>query len=308
MKVIVTGGTGAIGRRLVRHLAKTGHEVVVLSRHPDRYRGSFENPVRMLGWDAQTPDGWGHEVDSSGAIVNFAGAPLPGDGFFPARWTEARRRTIIDSRVLAGQAVVQAIAKASRRPKLVVQASAVGYYGPNPPGEVDEDSPPGNDFLSQVTLAWEGSTGQVEALGVRQIVARTGIVLDPRAGALLRLLLPFRFFAGGPMGSGRQAMSWIHPDDEIAALTFLMEQPLAAGAFNLTAPGPVTNRHFASALGEVLGRPSWLPVPGVALKLAFGEVATTVLDGQRAIPARLQKLGFPFRFPELKPALLDLLG
>lgn len=308
MKVLITGGTGAIGRRLVAHLAQSGHEVVVLSRHPERKGTGFPGSVRVVGWDARTSDGWGAEVNGSQAIVNFAGAPLPGEGFFPARWTEARRRAIIDSRVLAGQAVVQAVEKASRRPKLVVQASAIGYYGPNPPGEVAEDSPPGDDFLSQVTIAWEESTSQVEALGVRQVVARTGIVLDPEAGALLRLLLPFRLFVGGPMGSGRQVMSWIHPEDEIAALALLLEHQGTAGAFNLTAPHPVTNRQFANTLGKVLNRPSWLPVPGAALKLAFGGVATTVLDGQRAIPTRLQELGYSFRFPELEPALRDLLG
>ncbi len=215
---------------------------------------------------------------------------------------------IIDSRVSAGQAVVQAIAEADQRPSLLLQASAIGYYGPNPPGDVHEDSPPGDDFLSQVTLAWEGSTSAVEALGVRQIVARTGIVLDPHAGALLRLLLPFKLFVGGPMGSGRQPMSWIHPADEIAALVFLLEHPKASGAFNLTAPHPVDNRQFARTLGRVLGRPSWFPVPGAALKLAFGEVATTVLDGQRALPTRLSQLGFAFRYPELETALRDLLG
>ncbi len=308
MKVLITGGTGAIGRRLVAHLAQSGHEVVVLSRHPDRKSTGFAESVQVVGWDARTSDGWGDEVNSSHAIVNFAGAPLPGDGFLPARWSEARRNLIIDSRVSAGQAVVQAISEAKKRPQLVLQASAVGYYGPNPPGEVDEGSPPGDDFLSQVTIAWEGSTSQVEALGVRQVVARTGIVLDPEAGALLRLLLPFKLFVGGRMGTGRQVMSWIHPDDEIAALAFLLEQPEASGAFNLTAPQPVTNRQFADILGKVLRRPSWFPVPGVALKLAFGDVATTVLDGQKAVPTRLSQLGFSFRFPDLEPALRDLLA
>lgn len=307
MKVLITGGTGAIGRQLVGHLTKSGHEVVVLSRHPDRKGAGFPESVRMVGWDAQTADGWGDEVNSSQAIVNFAGAPLPGDGFLPARWTEAKRSLIIDSRVSAGRAVVQAISQATQRPQLVLQASAVGYYGPNPPGEVDEGSPPGDDFLSRVTIAWEESTRQVEALGVRQVVARTGIVLDPKAGALLRLLLPFKLFVGGPMGTGRQVMSWIHPDDEIAALAFLLERPEASGAYNLTAPQPVTNRQFSDTLGKVLRRPSWFPIPGVALRLAFGEVATTVLDGQRAVPARLSQLGFSFRFPALEPALRDLL-
>lgn len=308
MKVIVTGGTGVIGRRLVDNLSQSGHEVVVLSRHPESKGADFANSARVLRWDARTSNGWGHEVNTSQAIVNFAGSPLPGDGFFPARWNVARRNVIIDSRASAGRAVVQAITEADRRPSLVLQASAIGYYGPNPPGDVHEDSPPGDDFLSRVTLAWEGSTSALGALGVRQIVARTGIILDPNAGALLRLLLPFKLFVGGPMGSGRQPVSWIHPADEIAALAFLLEHPEVSGAFNLTAPHPVANRQFAKILGRVLHRPSWISVPGAALKLAFGEVATTVLDGQRALPTRLLQLGFAFRFPELEPALRDLLG
>lgn len=307
MKIIVTGGTGTIGRRLVAHLAKAGHEVLVLSRQPELSGGGFPESVRVLGWDASTPQGWGDEVNSADGIVNFAGAPLPGESFFPARWTDRRRTVILNSRVKTGQAVVRAIAEAHHRPKFVLQASAVGFYGPNPPGDVDEASPPGDDFLSRVTLAWEASTQPAEDLGVRQIVARTGIVLDPEAGALLRLLLPFKLFVGGPMGSGRQPMPWIHPADLIEAMAFLMANPAASGPFNLTAPHPATNREFAAALGRVLGRPSWFPVPGVALKLAFGEVATTVLDGQRALPVRLPKLGFSFRFPDLEPALRDLL-
>jgi uncharacterized protein (TIGR01777 family) len=308
MKVLITGGTGAIGLRLVTHLAKSGHDVVVLSRSPASPPAGFPESARIVGWDARTPQGWGDEVNTAEAIVNFAGAPLPGEGFFPARWTPARRQLIIDSRVQAGQAVVQAIRQASRRPSVVLQASAVGYYGPNPPGEVSEDAPPGKDFLSSVTLAWEASTSQVESLGVRQIVARTGIVLDPNAGALLRLLLPFRLFVGGPMGSGRQWMPWIHPHDVTAALAFLLAQPDASGPFNLTAPQPVTNREFASTLGRTMRRPSWFPVPGFALRLAFGDVATTVLDGQRAVPTQLTRLGFDFHFTTLDSALRDLLG
>jgi uncharacterized protein (TIGR01777 family) len=308
MKVLITGGTGMIGRQLSNHLVSTGHEVVVLSRHPERRVEGFRRGVRVIGWDAQTTQGWGDEVNTSQAIVNFAGAPLPGDGFFPARWTDPRRTVIWDSRVKAGQAVVEAIAAADTRPGVVLQASAIGYYGPNPPGEVAEDAPPGDDFLSRLSVAWEGSTLDVEALGVRRIVVRTGIVLDPRAGALLRLLLPFRLFVGGPMGSGRQWMSWIHPADEVGGLGFLLEQPGASGAFNLTAPQPVTNRTFAATLGKVLRRPSWFPVPAFGLKVAFGEVATTVLDGQRALPERLSRLGYTFRFPSLEPALRDLLA
>jgi uncharacterized protein (TIGR01777 family) len=308
MKVLITGGTGMIGRRLAQQLVEHEHEVVILSRRPEAKDHMLPESVRVVGWDAQSTAGWGAEVDSARAVVNFAGAPLPGDGFFPSRWTDARRRAIWDSRVRAGQAVAEAVANARTRPQVVLQASAVGYYGPNPPGEVTEEAPPGDDFLSRLTVAWEKSTHAVEALGVRRVVVRTGIVLDPHAGALPRLILPFRLFVGGPMGSGQQWMSWIHPADEIAALVFLLERPQASGAFNLTAPNPVTNGAFARTLGKVVHRPSWIPVPGFALRLAFGEVATTVIDGQRALPAGLSRLGYSFRYPTLEPALEDLLA
>jgi uncharacterized protein (TIGR01777 family) len=307
MKVLITGGTGMIGRRLAKHLIRQEHEVVILSRSPERRVEGLPDSVRLVGWDARTPRGWEDEVNSSQAVVNLAGAPLPGEGFFPKRWTDARRQILWDSRVQAGQAVVDAITAADSRPQVVLQASAIGYYGPNPPGVVTEESPPGDDFLSQLTVAWEESTLGMEELGVRRVVVRTGIVLDPQDGALPRLLLPFRLFVGGPMGSGRQWMSWIHPADEIAALAFLLTHTNASGPFNLTAPNPVSNSEFSNTLGGVLGRPSWFPLPGFALKLAFGEVSTTVLDGQQVLPMRLSKLGFEFRFPTLSQALKDIL-
>ncbi len=308
MKIIITGGTGSLGSGLARLLIKAGDEVVVLSREPGRRAARLPDAVRLVGWDARTPAGWQAEVEDADAIVNFAGFPLPGERFFPGRWSAARKQLIVDSRVRAGEAVTDAIAHPRHRPAVVIQASAIGYYGPNPPGEVDEASPPGEDFLSQVCLAWEQASAGVESLGVRRVVVRTGIVLDPRAGALPRLLLPFRLFAGGPMGSGRQWVSWIHPADELGALVFLLKHRQASGAYNLCSPRPVTNRQLSDTLGRILRRPAFVPVPAFALRLAFGEVATTVLDGQRVRPSGLQALGFAFRFPELEPALADLLG
>lgn len=308
MKIIITGGTGSIGSALGTSLLGDGHEVVVLSRFPEAHQGLVKKGFRVVGWDARTEAGWHDEVDGADVVLNFAGAPLPGDGFFPKRWTLPRRRTILESRRGAGEAVTAAVRAARRKPRVVVQASAVGYYGPNPAGPITEAAPPGDDFLARVCRAWEDATAPVEAEGVRRVIIRTGIILDARTGALPRLVLPFKLFAGGRMGSGRQWMPWIHPADELGAIRFLMEHDRCAGPFNLTAPYPVTNQEFARTLGRVMHRPSWFPVPPFALRLAFGELATTVLDGQQAMPEGLVESGYQFMYPTLEGALRDVLA
>jgi uncharacterized protein (TIGR01777 family) len=306
MCVIITGGTGLIGRALAEYLAADGHEVIVLSRSPEKATG-LPRDVRVEGWDGRTAEGWASLADGADAIVNLAGTSIGGEGFFPVRWTAARRRAIRESRLNAGRAVVQAVEAATRKPSVVVQASAVGYYGPRGDEELTEEAPPGDDFLGQVAVEWEASTGPVENMGVRRAVIRTGVVLSAGGGALPRLLLPFRLFAGGPMGSGRQWYSWIHLTDQVRAIRFLIENAGASGPFNLTAPHPATNAEFGRAIGRVMRRPYFMPVPGFAMRAAFGEVATVVLDGQRVVPRRLQQMGFTFRFSEVEPALRDLL-
>jgi uncharacterized protein (TIGR01777 family) len=307
MRVVITGGTGLIGRALSANLASDGHEVIVLSRSPERAT-SLPDGVRAERWDARTAEGWGHLADGADAIVNLAGANLAGERFFPSRWTEERKRLIRDSRVNAGHAVVQAVAQADQKPGVVVQASGVGYYGPCGDELITEDAPAGEDFLARLAAEdWEPSTAAVEEMGVRQVVARSAAVLDPNEGALWRLLLPFRLFVGGPMGSGKQWFPWIHIQDEARAIRFLIEDGEASGPFNLAAPEPLTNAQFARELGRVMGRPSWIPVPGLALKLAFGQVTGVLLEGQRAVPRRLLDLGFELRFPTAKAALKDLL-
>ncbi len=306
MRVIITGGTGLIGRALAADLAGAGYEVVVLSRNPARAAG-LPAGVRAERWDGRTAQGWGRLADASGAIVNLAGENLAGEGFLPARWTPERKAMILKSRLDAGAAVVEAVTAAAIRPGVVIQSSGVGIYGPLGDAPVTEDRQPGADFLARLAVQWEASTAAVEGLGVRRAVARTGVVLSKAGGALTRMTLPFKLFAGGWFGSGRPYLSWIHMADEVAALRFLIETPRATGAFNLTAPQPLTGRAFGQAIGRALGRPAYLPAPAFALRLAFGEVATTVLDGQRAVPQRLLDLGFRFRFPDAEPALLDLL-
>jgi uncharacterized protein (TIGR01777 family) len=301
MRIIITGGAGLIGRALAAGLAADGHEVILLSRTPGRVTG-LPAGARAEGWDGRTAAGWGPLADGAQAIVNLAGENLAA-----GRWTAERKRRIRESRLNAGRAVVEAVRAASRAPRVVVQSSAVGYYGPQGDQELAEEAPPGSDFLARLCVEWEASTAPVEDLGARRVVIRSGVVLHASDGALPRMLLPFKLFVGGPLGSGRQWLSWLHIADEVAAIRFLIEKEEAAGAFNLAAPHPLTNAEFGRVVGRVLGRPAWLPAPAFALRLALGEMATVVLDGQRAVPRRLLALGFAFRFPEAEAALRDML-
>lgn len=308
MRVIITGGTGLIGKELAANLTQNGYEVVVLSRTPSQNTGDLPAGVRAHKWDARTAEGWGHLADGAHAIINFAGESIAGTGTIPSRWTDARKRRIHESRVYAGLAVVDAVEAAVEKPKVVIQASAVGYYGQQHGDEIiSEDEPPGNDFLGRVGAAWEESTAPVAEMGVRRVITRTGLVLTMEGGPLPITVLPFKLFAGGPLGDGKQWWPWIHMQDEIDAIRFLLEHEDASGPFNLTAPNPVQQKEFAKVLGRVLNRPSLIPAPEIALRLALGEIATLVLDGQRAIPQKLLALGFKFRYPDLFYALRDLL-
>lgn len=305
MRVIITGGTGQIGRPLIADLLKQGYEVVVLSRSPGVVEG-LPKDVKIEGWDARTAKGWGHLADGAGAIINLAGENIAGEGFLPARWTDERKKRILDSRVNAGKAVTEAVEQAAQKPGVVIQASAVGYYGPRGSEEITEDSPPGDDFLAKVCLDWEASTAPVEKMGVRRAIIRTGLPLSFTEGALARMALPFKLFAGGPLGSGKQYFPWIHPADETGAIRFLVENTHTSGAFNLTAPNPLTNAEFSRVLGKVMGRPSLIPTPAFAFEMAFGEVASLVLTGQRALPKHLLDAGYKFQYTDAETALRDL--
>ena len=307
MRVLITGGTGLIGRALFENLIADGHEAIVLSRSPEQAR-NLPAGVRVEGWDARSAGGWGHLADGADAIVNLAGSSIAGEGFFPSRWTDEQRRLIRESRLNSSRAVVEAVAQAQHKPRVVILASGVGYYGYRGDETLTEEAEPGDDWAARFTAEeWEPSTASVEQMGVRRVVARIGVVLSTEDGALPRLLLPFRLFLGGPMGSGKQWISWIHLEDQARALRFLIENEEARGAINITAPNPVTNGQLAKAIGGAMGRPSWIPVPGFAMRLAFGEVADVVLQGQRAVPKRLLDLGFDFRCPNAEAALEDLL-
>jgi hypothetical protein len=269
--------------------------------------------VRAARWDGHSAAGWEALLEAGSAVINLAGEGIAG-----GRWSVERKRRIRASRMDAGRAVVDAVrlaAEEGRTPAVVVQASGIGYYGETGEQEIGEDHPPGADFLAEVAVAWEASTAAVEALGVRRVVLRTGVVLDPNGGALAKMLLPFRLGLGGPLGGGRQWLPWIHMDDEVAAILFLLATRPASGAsgasgesgpFNLCAPHPVRNRDFSRALARQLHRPGILPVPAPALRLALGELADALLRSQRAVPRRLLAAGYRFRFPELQEALADL--
>lgn len=302
MRILITGGTGGVGRRLVDHLIEHGHWITVVSRQPYK-PANLPSKISFAQWDAKTAEGWDQHVEEADAVINLAGA-----GLADSRWTDDRKKAIVDSRRNAGKAVVEAIEAATSKPQVVIQASAVGYYGPRGDETITEESQPADDFLAKTCVDWEASTQPVEEMGIRRVVIRSGMVLDPRAGALPRMLLPFKFFAGGPVGSGKQWYSWIHYYDTVNAIRFLMEHDQASGPFNLTAPNPLQNRDFVKVIGRVMKRPAFMPAPAFALKLLFGEMSTVVLEGQRVLPAKLQALGYEFKFPTAEEALQDLLG
>lgn len=310
MRVLVTGGTGLIGRPLVTGLAEDGHEVFVLSRKANEVEG-LPPAVHVEGWDGRTSKGWGRLVDGADAVVNLAGETIAGEGLqgiLLNRWDTDRKRRILDSRVQAGKAVIGAIGAAPRKPAVLIQASAVGYYGPLGDEEKTEEAPAGTDFLAMACVAWEASSKAVEDMGVRRAIVRTGLVLSGTGGVLPVMALPFRLLVGGRLGSGRQWVPWIHVADEVRAIRFLLENGDAAGPFNLVAPRAVTNAELSRLLGRMLGRPSLLRVPAFALRLVLGKKATLILDGQRLTPKRLTYLGFQFRFPDAEAALNDLLA
>lgn len=301
MHLVIAGGTGLLGRALARAAAAAGHRTTILSRRP-RHPGEVPWPA------AEGDRAWWSAVDGCDVVVNLAGAPIAG-----RRWTAAWKEEIRRSRIESTRAIAAAISGVKRPPAVLLNASAIGIYGPRGDEVVTEETPPGRDFLAEVCQQWERAALEATAPrpdcppGTRVVLLRTGLVLDRHGGVLPRLALPFRFCAGGPLGSGRQYMSWIHRDDWTALVMWAMLTPTLAGPINLTAPVPVRNTEFARTLGHVLRRPSLVRTPAFALRLALGEMADAlILPGQRVLPARAQALGFTFRFPELEPALQDI--
>lgn len=296
MNVTITGASGFIGRRLLKVLAGAGHSLHVLSRHAGT---NLPNGVRLSVWDpAQIPPR--ESLEAADAVIHLAGEPVA------QRWTADSRRRIRESRVSGTERLVQALSGLPRRPSVLVSASAIGYYGSRGDDLLEESAAPGNGFLPDVCVAWEREAQAAETLGMRVAWIRIGMVLDPRGGALKRMLPPFRLGAGGRLGSGRQWMSWIHLADLAELFRFALEQPVR-GALNGVAPEPVRNSEFTRALARAVHRPALFPVPELALHLLFGEMAGVLLESQRVVPRAARAAGFDFRFPQLGPALANLL-
>jgi uncharacterized protein (TIGR01777 family) len=307
MRVFLTGGTGLIGSRLTKLLLGRGDVPVVLTRRYGAARQQLGTQVELVEGDPMQPGPWMDSVAGCDAILHLAG-----ENVFGKRWSAAFKQLLVDSRVKSTQNVVAALARSPKRadgrPKVLVNASAIGIYGPHGDEEVDEDTPPGDDFLARLCVEWETAARAAEPTGARLVIVRVGVVLDNEGGALTKMLTPFKLFMGGKQGSGRQWMSWIHHEDMTGLLLLALDHPEARGPLNGTAPSPVTNRDFTRALGQALHRPSFFPTPGFLLRLAVGEVAQVIVTGQRVLPRRALALGYNFKYPTLEPALKQLFG
>ncbi len=304
MKVAVTGATGFVGSRLVQRLQQSGHQILVLTRNADRAKqifpaSAFSN-VEIIAYTPLTSGSWQAEIAGCDGVVNLAGAPIA-----ESRWTPERKQEILDSRKIGTEKIVEAIAQANPKPSVLVNSSAIGYYGTSETATFDETSPAGQDFLAEVCQAWEAAAEAVKQTGTRLVILRTGIVLGD-GGALAKMLTPFRLFAGGPLGSGKQWFSWIHIDDLVNLILRALTEPTMEGVLNATAPEPVRMAELCHTLGQILHRPSWLPVPAAALELLLGDAAQVVLEGQQVLPKRTQAIGFTYQYPTVKQALQDI--
>jgi uncharacterized protein (TIGR01777 family) len=300
-RATVTGATGLIGPRLVRELQADGWEVTVLSRDPERARAKLGD-VEAFAWDLMSEPAPVAALEGRDGVVHLAGEPVA------QRWSARAKRAIRDSRVAGTEHLLEGLRGTEQRPKVLVSSSATGYYGPHGLEPLDEEAPPGNDFLAEICVAWEAVAARAAELGMRVVRVRTGVVLDSEGGALEKMLAPFKLGVGGPVAGGRQYMPWVHADDVVGIMTTALSDERWSGAANATAPLPVTNGEFSKALGRALRRPAILPVPGAALKLLYGEMSEIVTSGARAVPAKPLMLGYSFRHPDLDEALRSALS
>jgi uncharacterized protein len=306
MKVAVTGGTGFVGSRLVEQLEAEGHETVLLTRDAASARQQFPievyKNVTIVAYDPSVSGDWQSSLDGCDGVVNLAGEPIS-----ESRWTPERKKSLMDSRVVTTEKLVEAIAVAQTKPKVFVSTSAIGFYGTSQTGVFDELSQGGADYLAEICKNWEAAADGVKASGSRLVIVRMGIVLG-MGGAIAKMLTPFKLFAGGPIGTGRQWFSWVHRDDAVALIMQALTQESMAGLYNATAPNPVTMGEFCTHMGNVLGRPSWLPVPAIALEALLGEGAMLVLEGQKVLPTRTLETGFKFTYTTVGEALKQVLA
>lgn len=300
MNVLIAGGAGLIGQALTKSLVDDGHIVTILSRK-DPTVFEVKPKIRYQQWDGKTSRGWGNIINETDAIINLAGENISG-----GRWTAKRKIALRESRSHAGAAIAQAVREAERKPKVLVQVSGVGSYGINENKIFLEGDAYGNNFQAEICKDWESSTQSVESMGVRRVVARLGVVFTLKGGALPIILLPFRLFVGGTLGSGRQWMPWIHMEDAIRVFKFFINNPEVYGTINVAAES-ITNKQLAKTISKTMRRPSLIPVPAFILRLILGEMSTVVLDGQNVSNNRLKNYGFNFNFPDAESALRNLL-
>jgi uncharacterized protein len=305
MKIAISGATGFVGSRLVERLHTEGHRILVLTRNPTLAHKVFPSPafpnLEIIAYTPGVSGAWQDAIAGCDGVVNLAGEPIA-----EGRWTPERKQEILNTRKLGTQKIVEAIAKANPRPSVLVNTSAIGYYGTDETASFDEDSACGNDFLAQVCQEWEAEARKVKDASVRLVILRFGIVLG-NGGALGKMITPFKLFAGGPIGSGQQWFSWIHLDDIVSLIIQALTKPTMEGIYNGTAPQPVRMNDLSTTMGNVMNRPSWLPVPGFAIEAILGDGAKVVLEGQQVLPKRTLESGFEYQYPNLQSALTQIL-
>lgn len=301
-KIIITGATGLIGRKLSQKLSEAGYQIIVFSRDVSSAKNILKKEFTYIDWDYRKNDNWLESISSADAIIHLAGINL-----FSKRWNKKFREEILSSRKETTKALVDAIKLSKRKPEVFVSASGVGYYGDCGDKLLDENSPAGNDFLAEVCKVWESEAAEVERAGLRRVSVRTGIVLSREDGALKKMLLPFKLFIGGPLGNGKQWFPWIHIDDIVGIYCHAIENQNLSGAVNAASPNICTMKEFATTLGKVLHRPSLFPVPELALKIAIGEAGKVVLMSQRVEVKKILDSGYKFKFEKHEEALRNLL-
>jgi len=302
MKILISGGSGFIGSELVKRLIDEHYEVLLLSRNPGNVKLPQHPLLKILEWDGKTLGKWSDSVNEIDVIVNLAG-----ENVSSKRWSKKQKVKLRESRIGPTNLLIKAITNAARKPKILINASAVGYYGSFGVGDVTEDYPKGDGFLADLCNEWEQKALEAETMGVRVVILRLGVVLESSGGAMKKLLLPFKFYLGGTIGSGKQWFPWIHRDDVINVILFTLRNNSLRGPINVVSPTPVTMKEFAYSIGKALNKPSWMPIPSLILKLIFGEMSEVLIGGRRIIPMKLLDSGFKFQYGNLKEALNDII-
>ncbi len=311
MNILLAGGTGFIGGHLIEALLKENHHIFLLTRKKPNTLTNIPSGITPLHWDGKALDKWAEFVSQTDAVINLAGENIGGKNLFEVltkRWNSETKNNLRESRINAGKVLSEAIHTSPQRPSLFIQASAVGYYGDRSDEILTEKSPPGSDFLAKLCIDWENSTSSVEEMGIRRVILRiAGVVMSSKGGSLPIIMLPYKFFVGGPLGNGQQWMSWIHIHDLVKGILYFLYQPNSSGPYNLCAPNPLKNKDLSRIIGKSLSRPSFFPVPKIAFKIVLGEKAGILLASQRQIPERLMQHGFSYDFANAQEAIKDII-